>query len=133
MNTFNITGRIYKDLTLRTTTNGKQVLDIPLATTNAKDDSTFLNITTFNKTAENVSKYCKKGDTLGIEGIIKNHNWEDENKVKHYDYSFLANRVEFLNIKKQEAKEEVQEEKQEEVVETVSQDDLTITDDDLPF
>ena len=102
MNSFNITGRIYKDLTLRTTANGKQVLDIPLAITNSKDDSTFLNITTFNKTAENIQKYCKKGDTLGIEGLIKNYNWEDKNKVKHYDYSFIATRVEFLNIKKQD-------------------------------
>lgn len=131
MNSFNITGRISKDLELRMTPSGKQVLDVSVAISNSKDDTTFLTTTTFGKVAENICKYCKKGDTIGVEGIIKNHNWEDKNKVKHYDYSFLANRVEFLNIKKiqEEAKEEVQ----EEVVETVSQDDLTITDDDLPF
>ena len=125
MNTFNITGKIYKDLTLRTTTSGKQVLDIPLAITNTKDDSTFLNITTFNKTAENVSKYCKKGDTLGIEGIIKNHNREKDG-VKHYDYSFLATRVEFLNIKKQEQKQEEQkqEAKEEPKETTIYQEDI---------
>ena len=127
MNNFQITGRISKDLELRMTQSGKQVLDISVAITNGKDDTTFLTTTTFGKVAENICKYCKKGDTIGIEGIIKNHSWEDKNGVKHYDYSFLANRVEFLNIKK------IQEETKEEAVETVSQDDLTITDDDLPF
>ena len=127
MNNFQITGRISKDLELRMTQSGKQVLDISVAITNGKDDTTFLTTTTFGKVAENICKYCKKGDTIGIEGIIKNHNWEDKNGVKHYDYSFLANRVEFLNIKK------IQEETKEEAVETISQNDLTITDDDLPF
>lgn len=129
MNSFQITGRIYKDLTLRTTTNGKQVLDLPIAISNTKDDTTFLTITTFNKVAENISKYCKKGDTLGVEGIIKNHNWESKDGVKHYDYSFLANRVEFLNIKKQEVQEELPTNENN----TVYTEDITITDDDLPF
>lgn len=129
MNNFNITGRIYKDLTLRATINGKQVLDVPLVITNSKDDSTFLNITTFNKVAENINKYCKKGDTLGIEGIIKNKNWEDKNGNKHYDYSFLANRVEFLNIKKQEAKEELTTDENN----VVYQKDIEIDDSLLPF
>ena len=133
MNSFNITGKIYKDLTLRTTTNGKQVLDLPIAISNAKDDTTFLTITTFNKVAENISKYCKKGDTLGVEGIIKNYNWKSKDGVKHYDYSFLANRVEFLNIKKQEQQEEAQEELTTDENNVVYTKDIEITDDDLPF
>ena len=135
MNVFNITGKIYKDLTLRMTPSGKNVLDLPIAITNGKDDTTFLTITTFGKTAENIVKYCHKGDTLGVEGIIKNHNWEDKNKVKHYDYSFLASRVEFLNIKKQEQQETQQEPPKKDVIypDEIGLDDVEITDADLPF
>lgn len=133
MNVFNITGRISRDLELRATSNGKQVLDVPIAITNGKDDTTFLTIATFGKTAENINKYCKKGDMLGIEGLIKNSNWEDKNGNKHYDYSFIANRVEFLNTKKQEMNQEQPQEKETIDGNVIYTKDIEITDDDLPF
>lgn len=131
MNSFNITGRVSKDLELRMTPSGKQVLDISVAITNGKDDTTFLKITTFGKTAENINKYCKKGDTIGAEGIIKNHNWEGKDGVKRYDYSFLASRIEFLNIKKTDGSKEEELPTNENNV--VYSEDIQITDDDLPF
>ena len=33
----------------------------------------FINITAFNKTAELINEYCKKGDKVGIEGRIQNN------------------------------------------------------------
>ena len=47
--------------------------------------------------AETTNEYCQKGDILGIEYIVKNHNWEDTKGNKHYDYTFMANRVEFIS------------------------------------
>ena len=47
--------------------------------------------------AETTHEYCQKGDILGIEYIVKNHNWEDTKGNKHYDYTFMANRVEFIS------------------------------------
>lgn len=47
--------------------------------------------------AETTHEYCQKGDILGIEYIVKNHNWEDSKDNKHYDYTFMANRVEFIS------------------------------------
>lgn len=47
--------------------------------------------------AETTNKYCQKGDILGIEYIVKNHNWEDTKGNKHYDYIFIANRVKFIS------------------------------------
>ena len=47
--------------------------------------------------AETTNEYCQKGDILGIEYIVKNHNWEDTKGNKHYDYTFIANRVEFIS------------------------------------
>ena len=47
-----------------------------------KYDTTFLDITIFGKIAETTNEYCQKGDILGIEYIVKNHNWEDEEGKK---------------------------------------------------
>lgn len=47
--------------------------------------------------AETTHEYCQKGDILGIEYIVKNYNWEDEEGKKHFTYNFIANRVEFIS------------------------------------
>ena len=101
-------GRITKDIELRYTPSNKAVVEISLAVNNGKDDTTFIRLTAFDKLAELVSKYCKKGDLIGTQSIIKNHNWEDKNGNKHYEYSFIINKISFLakankeEIKKQD-------------------------------
>ncbi len=133
MNNFQVTGRITKDLELRSTSSGKKVLDIPIAINNGKDDVTFLSVLAFNKIAETIEKYCKKGDLLAFEGMIKNHNWDDKNGVKHYSYSFFVNRVEFLSMKKEEKKNEEVVDLPTDDKNTIYTEDIEITDDDLPF
>lgn len=106
-NLFILIGRITKDLELRYTKEGKAVVDLNLAINNSKDDTTFITVTVFGRIAESTNEYCKKGDLIGVSGMIKNHNWEDKNGNKHYDYTFLANKVTFLQTKlKQESKQE---------------------------
>lgn len=106
-----LVGKIYKDLELRSTSNGKSVLDLPLAINNGKDDTTFISVTVFGAMAETVSKYCGKGSLLGVQATVKNHNWEDREGKKHYDYTFMANKITFLGTKQNnEKKQEIQEE-----------------------
>ena len=104
MNNFLCTGRLTKNPELKYTTENKPICSIDIAINNGKDDTTFLPITIFGKMAEVTNEYCKKGDLVGITGIIKNHNWEDKEGKKHYDYSFIANRVQFLSTKQKEEK-----------------------------
>lgn len=47
--------------------------------------------------AETTNEYCQKGDILGIEYVVKNYNWEDEEGKRHFTYNFIANRVEFIS------------------------------------
>ena len=96
MNNYICVARITKDIELRYTPSNKAVAEISLAVNNGKDDTTFIRLTAFDKLAELVSKYCKKGDLIGTQSIIKNHNWEDKNGNKHYDYSFIINKISFL-------------------------------------
>lgn len=99
MNNFIIAGRLTKEPELRSTKEGKSVAELNIALRNKKDDTTFLKITAFNQTADHVAKYCTKGDMLGIQGIIRNHNWIDKDNNKRYEYAFIANSVEFLSLK----------------------------------
>ena len=96
MNNYICVARITKDIELRYTPSNKAVVEISLAVNNGKDDTTFIRLTAFDKLAELVSNYCKKGDLIGTQSIIKNHNWEDKNGNKHYEYSFIINKISFL-------------------------------------
>ena len=103
-NLFIFIGRITKDLELRYTKGNKAVLDFVIAINNGKDDASYIKLTSFGSVAELMAKYCKKGDLIGVQGLIKNHNWEDKNGNKHYDYTFLATKVTFLHSSNKDIK-----------------------------
>ena len=131
MNNFIITGRLTRDPETRYTKDNKAVTIINVAVNNSKDDTTFLPITLFGKTAETVGKYCKKGDLIAVTGMIRNNNWEDKDGNKHYDYQFIGNRIQFLTTNKEAIKETKEEKLHDEVFEQFGE---TIEySEDLPF
>lgn len=133
INQFTAIGRLTKDIELRSTADGKSVADINIAIQNKKDDVTFLKVTAFNHSADFTAKYCKKGDLIGVSGIIKNHNWTDKDGNKRYDYTFLANRITFLSAKKQ-TEEKSSEEPEIEIPNAKTEyQGIEISDSELPF
>lgn len=102
MNNCVFVGRITKDIELRATKNGTNVCNIGLALMKKSKDeeTTFLNIIAYNKTAELCKDYVKKGDLIAIDCYVKNNNWEDENKNKHWENQFIARQVYFLSQNK---------------------------------
>lgn len=136
-NNFIFIGRLTKNPELRYTSSNKAVTQIDLAVQNGKDDVTFVPITLFGNIAENVHKYCEKGDQVGFQGIVKNHNWEDNKGNKHYDYTFMANRMSFLQTKannQQEPKqaENVKKSTDEQIYADFG-DSIEISEDDIAF
>ena len=114
-NNFIIVGRLTRNIDFKYTNNNKPVAKANIAVQNGKDDTTFIETTIFGKMAEATSQYCRKGDLIGVSGIIKNHNWEDKNGSKHYDYTFLANKVTFLQTKNEKSKPEIVKESNEDI------------------
>ena len=96
-----------------------------------KQNTTYLDIETWSKQAENCSKFLKKGSKVAIEGKLKMNNWEKDGK-KYNRIFCLADRVHFLgseeisNNSNTKSKEEVQEKVENEV------DDIEDID-DIPF
>lgn len=129
-NQFEFIGRITKDLTLGSYSDGKSVLDLPLAINYTKEDTLYITTRVFGKRADTINLYCKKGDLIGVRGFIRNNNWEDKEGNKHYDYQFVVSDLSFLQPKKKEQ----QNNEQKEISDNkINLDEIVIEDSDLPF
>lgn len=130
MNKVILMGRLTKDPETRyTQSTNTQVTSFTLAVNRrfVKDgeerQADFINIVAWNKTAEFVSKYFKKGQQVGVIGRLQVRNWEDEQGQKHYVTEVIAEEVYFADTKKEESTSASTEENQFEITD----------DDDLPF
>ena len=86
-------GNAGKDPETRSTAGGSLVASLSLATTdrqkdaqgNWQDRTEWHNLVAFNRTAEIIRDYVKKGDRLYIEGKIQTRSWDDRDSgVKKY-------------------------------------------------
>lgn len=123
MNKCILIGRWTKDLELSYTQGGMAIAKGTLAVDGyKKDDTDFINITAFNKLAENVAQYSGKGRLVAIEGSIKTGSYENKEGKRVYTFGVMANNIKFLDFKKDNEKT------------TVVDEDLTPVEEmDLPF
>lgn len=101
MNKVVLIGRLSRDPELRHTSNNTPVCQINMAisrpVSQGKDSETdFINVTVWNKQAENLVKYVKKGNQIAIEGRIQTRSYDNEEGKKVYVTEVLANHVEFI-------------------------------------
>ncbi len=108
-------GRLTKDPDIRyTQTNNIMVASFSLAVNRrfAKEgeerQADFINIVAWNKTAEFVSKYFKKGQQVAVVGRIQTRNYEDDKGTKHYITEVIAEEVYFADSKKEGTTETTQ-------------------------
>lgn len=64
-----------------------------------KQKTTFINIVTFNKTAENCDRFLSKGNKVAIVGELEIRQYTDNEGNNRYVTEVLANEVEFLSEK----------------------------------
>lgn len=100
MNIFLGVGRITKDHELKSTTQGQAVLGFTLAINRDKENTDFINCVSFGKTAELLNTYTGKGSQIAVEGWVKTRTYEKDGEKK-YVTEIIANRVQFLDSKKQ--------------------------------
>ena len=135
INNVSIVGRITHDLELRKTSTDKSVCEFSVAVNRIGQDTTdFITCQVWNKQADNLVKYCEKGCLIGIEGCLRIDQYKDkENKTRTKTY-VLANKVSFLQTKKQEAKQEENEKpKEEKDLFKEFGEEVVIDEKDLPF
>lgn len=128
MNKLILIGRLTKDPEIRVS-GSVTIAKFSLAVDrrfkrDGEPEADFFNCTTFNKTAEFIEKYCKKGMKMAIEGRVQNDNYEKDG-VKHYGVTVIVENIEFAESKKGGASEKKATETEEFV--NVSSDELPFT------
>lgn len=93
-----ITGRITKDLELKETHKGTKVCEFTLATNRPMDreKADFINVIVWDKQAENLCKYQKKGSLIAVFGEIRTDSYEVEGKKRYKTY-VLCSQLEYLS------------------------------------
>ena len=86
MNNINLIGRLTANVELKYSKQGKAYCNFSLAVNYNKDETDFINCTTFDKIAENITKYTSKGKNLGISGTLRTGKYIKDNKEYSYHY-----------------------------------------------
>jgi single-strand DNA-binding protein len=103
MNTCSLIGRLTKESDLRYSQSGTAVLRNSLAVNRKfkKDETDFINILAFGKTAELMANHLNKGDQVGLEGHIQTGSYEKEGR-KVYTTEIVVDNMTFIGGKKQD-------------------------------
>lgn len=96
--TFHI-GRITKDLELKYTNSNKSCCNFNLAVAKDKDTTEFFSFVAWNNTAENLCKYCKKGDLIAVVGRLSVEKFPDSQGIEKTINKIVVREVQFLNTK----------------------------------
>jgi single-strand DNA-binding protein len=88
-----IAGHLTKDVELSKTHNGNSVAKFTVAVNGINDNTDFINCVAWNKLADIVNMYCKKGDLVTVEGRISVRNYENQQGQKVYITEVVANNV----------------------------------------
>lgn len=102
MNSVNIIGRMVVDAELKKTSSGKSVCSFRVAVDAGKDrEAYFFTCNAWNGTAENIAKYFKKGDKIGISGQLTSRSYEQDGR-KVTVIEILVGSFDFCNGKRAE-------------------------------
>lgn len=105
MNKALLIGRLTRDPELRSTSTGRNVCQFSIAVNrnftnaNGEREADFINCVVWDKQAENLVKYQKKGNQIAVDGRIQTRNYEDKDGKRVYVTEILANNISFLDSK----------------------------------
>ena len=100
-----LVGRTTRDVDFRRTSSGTPVATFTLALDNryvlkdGKPTTDFINCVAWNKTAETMDKYVKKGMLIAIEGRLQTRNYENKDGNKVYVTEVVCDNMRMLESK----------------------------------
>ena len=142
LNNVTVCGRICNDLELKQTQNGVFVLSFTIACErdfkdkNGERQTDFIDVITFNHTAEFVSRYFSKGRMVIVDGRLQTRRWQDKNGNNRKAVEIVSESVYFADSKTDVQTTKTQNNGNSEPVTAIpAQPDLNVDlcDSDLPF
>ena len=110
MNKIFLIGNLTHDPELSETNSGISVCRFSVAvnrrrTGDGEQQTDFFNVTAWRGLADNVSRFCKKGNKVAVSGSIQIRQYEDRDGQKRTSVDVNADEVEFLTPKNAERDE----------------------------
>ena len=110
MNKIFLIGNLTHDPELSETNSGISVCRFSVAvnrrrTGDGEQQTDFFNVTAWRGLADNVSRFCKKGNKVAVTGSIQIRQYEDRDGQKRTSVDVNADEVEFLTPKNAERDE----------------------------
>mgnify|MGYP003643379954 CR=1 FL=1 len=103
-----LVGNLTRDIELRETPGGASVADAGLAVNDRRkqgdewvDETSFVDLTLWGRTAENAAEYLSKGSPILVEGRLKQDSWENEAGEKRTKLKVVVDKLQFLSNKKE--------------------------------
>ena len=132
INSVVLVGRLTRDVELRVTASGQDVVSFTIAVDSGrKDDQTlFMNCTAWGNQAKFLANYCKKGNLVGVEGSLRARTYDRKDGTTANVIELVCNNVQNLQPKPQTEDNSFVSDNG-----SSNQDDndLSYSDDDLPF
>lgn len=134
MNRVFLTGRLTKDPVLEHTTKGTPFCRFNIATNRpvvreGEEKADFITCMSWNKQAEVLCKYQKKGNLIGVQGAFRVDKYESQGETRYKSY-VLCQEIEFLSSKKTNVEKEYVDNFS---VKTETQETIEYDEGDLPF
>ena len=102
MNKIMLIGRLTKDPELRYTQSGSAVASFTLAVNrrfanqNGEREADFINCVAFNKQAENLCRFIKKGGQIGVEGKLQTRRYTAQDGSNRIATEVICDAIHFL-------------------------------------
>lgn len=118
-------GRLTSNPEIKYTGSNKPYTRICVAVNRFSEGTDFINVTVWNKQAENVCEYLGKGSLVMVEGSLSVNNYEDSEGNRRTSTEVMAQNVQFLDKKNNSSESE------EEQVSLDDYSEVTTLDDDF--
>ena len=99
MNKWEGIGRLVRDVNLESTTSGKTYFKNAIAIDRKGEGTDFIPVIAWEKTAEFIGKYFKKGSRIGIVGRIQSSSYKDKEGKNHTSIDAVIEEVTFCESK----------------------------------
>lgn len=100
-----LVGNLGKDPEIRYTASGSAIANITIATTDSwrdkqsgekQEKTEWHRVVFFNRLAEIVGEYLKKGSQVYVEGRLQTRKWQDQSGQDRYTTEVVANEMQML-------------------------------------
>jgi len=141
-----LVGNLGQDPEVKYMQNGKAVANLSIATSESWNDqqgqkqerTEWHRLTAYDKLAEIIGEYVKKGSKIYVEGKLQTRKWQDQQGQDRYTTEVIINQMQMLDGKKdggQQAQQQQQRQPQQRQRQQTPQQAVPQVDyqDDIPF